>query len=189
VNLWTPSSTTVLDATVIDGTGAKVDAGDFTGNVTWNNTSGWSDLATSWDGADLHVTGTYTADGGGDSNSNQIPDVWELQHFGSLTNRVTDDTDADGLSNYGEWVAGTHPTNRQSVLAFTNMLQNAGGLTVVRWSSESNRFYTLLLSTNLMLDPFITVLTNKAPATPPMNVHTDSVIRAGGAYYRIEVER
>lgn len=189
VNLWTPATNTVLDATVIDGTGTKLDAGDFSGNVTWNNTSGWSGLATAWAGADLHVTGTYTAGGDGDSNSNQIPDVWELQHFGTLTNRLSDDADGDGLSNYGEWVAGTHPTNRQSVLAFTNMLQNAGGSTVVRWASESNRYYTLLLSTNLMLDPFSTALTNRAPATPPLNVHTDSVARPGGVYYRIEVER
>jgi hypothetical protein len=187
VNLWTPATNTVLDATVIDGTGAKLDAGNFA--VTWNQTGGWSGLATTWDGADLHVTGTYSADGGGDSNSNAIPDVWEWQSFGNLTNEVSDDADGDGLSNYGEWVAGTHPTNRQSLLAFTNMLQNSEGGTVVRWPSESNRYYTLRLSTNLVSDPFSTALTNRAPATPPMNVHTDSVLRAGGAYYRIEVER
>jgi hypothetical protein len=187
LNLWTPATNTVLDATVIDGTGTKLDAGDFSGNVTWNNTSGWSGLATAWVGADLHVTGTYTAGGGGDSNSNDVPDVWELQYFGNLTNRVLDDADGDGLSNYGEWLAGTHPTNKQSVLAFTNMLQNAGGSTVVRWASESNRYYTLRLSTNLVLDPFSTALTNRASATPPMNVHTDSVTRPRGAYYKIEV--
>jgi hypothetical protein len=186
VNLWSPASNTVLDATVIDGTGAKLDAGDFSGNVTWNTASGWSGLTTAWDGADLHVTGTYTA-GGGDSNSNDVPDVWELQHFGSLTNPASDDADGDGLSNYGEWVAGTNPTNNQSALAFTNMMQYAGGSTVVRWVSESNRLYTLLLSTNLMLDPFSTALTNRVPATPPLNVHTDSVTRPVGAYYRIEV--
>ena len=189
VNLWTPALSTVLDATVIDGTGTKLDTGDFSGNVTWNNTSGWSGLATAWAGADLHVTGTYTADGGGDSNGNVVPDAWELQHFGNLTNHVSDDADRDGLSNYGEWVAGTNPTNDQSVLVFRNMLQDAGGATVVRWSSESNRYYTLLLSTNMESDRFSTTLLNRAPATPPMNVHTDSVTRSGGAYYRIEVER
>lgn len=60
VNLWTPTAATVLDATIIDGTGAKIGAGDFSGNVTWNNTSGWSGLATAWVGPDLRVTGTYT---------------------------------------------------------------------------------------------------------------------------------
>jgi hypothetical protein len=65
--------------------------------------------------------------------------------------------------------------------------QAAGAGMVVRWSSESNRYYTLLLSTNLVSDPFSTALTNRAPATPPLNVHTDSVTRPGGAYYKIEV--
>jgi hypothetical protein len=186
VNLWTPATNTVLDATIISGTGTKLGAGDFT--VTWNQTGGWSGLGTSWVGPDLHITGTYTPGGSGDSNGNGIPDAWELQYFGSLTNSVSDDADRDGLSNYGEWVAGTNPTNNQSVLAFTNMLQNAGSATVVRWASESNRYYTLLLSTNLMSDPFSTVLTNRTPATPPLNVHTDSVTRPGGAMYRITVE-
>ena len=60
VNLWTPTANTTLDATLIDGTGTKVGAGDFTGNITWNNTSGWSGLATAWVGPDLRVTGTYS---------------------------------------------------------------------------------------------------------------------------------
>jgi hypothetical protein len=65
VNLWTPTTNTALDATIIDGTGAKIGVGDFTGNMTWNNAAGWSGLGTAWAGPDLHVTGTYTAGGGG----------------------------------------------------------------------------------------------------------------------------
>jgi hypothetical protein len=61
VNLWKPTANTLLDATVIDGTGAKVGAGDFAGNITWNNSNGWSSLAATWIGPDLHVTGAYTA--------------------------------------------------------------------------------------------------------------------------------
>jgi hypothetical protein len=186
VNLWTPTTNAVLDATVIDGTGTKLGAGDFA--VTWNQTGGWSGLATAWVGADLHVMGTYTAGAGGDSNGNGVPDVWELQHFGSLTNRVSDDTDRDGFSNYGEWVAGTNPTNELSKLMLLNLVRATGAGMVVRWSSESNRFYTLKVSTNLVSDPFDAILTNRMPATPPVNVHTDAVDRSGGVFYRIAVE-
>ena len=69
-----------------------------------------------------------------------------------------------------------------------NVIPAAGVGTVVRWSSESNRFYTLALSTNLAADAFMTVLTNRMLATPPVNVHTDAVHRSGGAFYRIAVE-
>jgi hypothetical protein len=63
INLWKPVVQTFLDATIINGSGAKIGEGDFTGNITWNTTAEWSDLAVSWDGPDLHVTGTFEAPG------------------------------------------------------------------------------------------------------------------------------
>jgi hypothetical protein len=57
---------------------------------------------------------------------------------------------------------------------------------VLRWSSESNRYYTVKLSTNLQSDPFNDVLTNRMPGNPPMNVHTDGVSRPG-AFYQVIV--
>jgi hypothetical protein len=91
------------------------------------------------------------------------------------------------LDNFGEWVAGTHPTNGRSVFRFTNLVQNAGSGRVLSWYSESNRFYTLKLSTNLLLDPFSSMLTNRMPANPPVNVYTDVVERSGASFYRVTV--
>jgi hypothetical protein len=122
-----------------------------------------------------------------DSNGNGIPDAWEQQVFGNLTNSATGDNDGDGLDNFGEWVAGTHPTNGRSVFRFTNLVQNAGSGRVLSWYSESNRFYTLKLSTNLILDPFSSMLTNRMPANPPVNVYTDVVERSGASFYRVTV--
>ena len=122
-----------------------------------------------------------------DSNANGIPDEWEQQVFGNLTNSATGDNDGDGLDNFGEWVAGTHPTNAQSVLKFTNLVQKAGSGRVLLWYSESNRFYTLGFSTNLLLDPFSSLLTNRMPANPPVNVYTDAVERSGTSFYRVTV--
>jgi hypothetical protein len=191
VTLWTPTDSGTLDATILDTTGGG--GGLLTGafsTINWSNTSGWSGLAVTKVDNDLHVTGRYERVNA-DANANGMPDAWETRYFGSTANALgaaDADWDVDGMSNYGEWVAGTDPTNRLSLLRFGSLVQHAVGAgMVVRWSSESNRFYTLRLSTNLVLDPFTTVLTNRARATPPMNVHTDAVSRAS-AFYRIAVE-
>ena len=177
-----------LGATTNGGNGLLT--GSF-GTVNWSNATGWTGLAVTTINNDLHVQGSYTQ-AAADANTNGIPDTWETQFFGSTTNdkgAADADWDWDGVNNYGEWVAGTNPTNEHSVLAFSNLVQNAGSWTVLRWSSESNRFYTLKLSTNLMLDLFNTMLTNRMPATPPVNVHTDAVQRPSPAFYRITVEQ
>jgi hypothetical protein len=188
VTLWTPSESVLLDVPVIDTTGGG--GGLLTGafsTVTWSNAAGWSNLAVTAIDNDLHITGLYTAPAGNpDSNSNSIPDEWELQVFGNLTNSATGDTDGDGLDNFGEWVAGTDPTNSTSAFRFTNVVQTVGAGMVLRWPSESNRYYTLRLSTNLLLDPFSGVLTNRMLANPPVNVYTDGVTRLG-AFYQVIV--
>ena len=190
LSLSTPTENVALDATIIDTARTNGANGLLTGSfsaVNWSNTNGWTGLVVTNIDSDLRVQGNYIA-GSADANSNSIPDTWELGYFGSLTNSGTADKDGDGLDNYGEWVAGTDPTNGFSRLIFSNVVQTAGGGMVVRWSSASNRFYSLKLSTNLVFDPFTAVLTNRAPATPPVNVHTDAVSRFGGAFYRITVE-
>jgi hypothetical protein len=57
VNLWAPSVDTALDVTIINGSGEKLGGDDFA--VTWINAPYWTDLAATWIGPDLHVTGTY----------------------------------------------------------------------------------------------------------------------------------
>lgn len=185
VTLWTPSESVLLDVPVIDTTGGG--GGLLTGafsTVTWSNATGWTGLVVTNVNNDLRVQGSYTVVANPDSNS--IPDEWEQQVFGNLTNSATGDNDGDGLDNFGEWVAGTHPTNGTSVFRFTNVVQNVGVGMVLRWSSESNRYYTVKLSTNLQSDPFNDVLTNRMPANPPVNVYTDGVERMG-AFYQVTV--
>ena len=192
ITLWTPTNNVSLDATIIDtrtGTGGE---GTLTGSfstVSWSNAAGWTGLVVTNIGNDLRVQGNYTAVINPDADSNGISDEWETRYFGSTTNAegvAGADWDKDGLSNSGEWMAGTDPTNSTSAFRFTNVVQNVGVGMVLRWPSESNRYYTLRLSTNLQSDPFITVLTNRMPANPPMNVHTDAVSRPG-AFYQVIV--
>lgn len=47
-----------------------------------------------------------------DTDGDGLPNDWEQQYFNSTTAASpTDDTDGDGVSNYGEFVTGTDPSN------------------------------------------------------------------------------
>jgi hypothetical protein len=59
---------------------------------------------------------------------------------------------------------------------------------VIRWSSASNRYYTILGATNLMQT--FPPLTQGIVATPPQNTYTDTVhVAEGQFFYRIEVQK
>lgn len=57
---------------------------------------------------------TVTSYGGGDSDSDSLPDNWEFSSFGSLAQTGTGDFDNDGLSNQDEYSAGATPTDPDS---------------------------------------------------------------------------
>ena len=120
---------------------------------------------------------------------NGIPAWWLIQYFGS-TNAVGggagDDPDQDGMNNLSEYLAGTNPTNRNSVLRMSNYVDAAGSKVIVTWPSASNKYYSLLWTTNLNL-PWTKRVTN-IPATIPLNAYTDTVNGVKGAFYRAKVE-
>jgi DNA-directed RNA polymerase subunit RPC12/RpoP len=50
-----------------------------------------------------------------DDDGDKLPDIWEVEHFGAKENSsATDDPDADGLKNLGEYNVGTDPNNADS---------------------------------------------------------------------------
>lgn len=123
-----------------------------------------------------------------DTDTNGLPDWWELENFGQLTGVDPNaDFDHDGLSNLGEWLAGTSPTNAASGLWLT--VQSAGNSgTVLSWPSVVGKIYRLSRATNLITGFNSLVRTNIA-ATAPMNTETDSAVLPGNArFYRVGVE-
>ncbi len=68
--------------------------------------SGQSDL--NW-----HIAGTgeFGAPTPPDSDGDGLPDSWEMQYFGNLSQNGSGDFDADGLVNVDEFAAGTDPTD------------------------------------------------------------------------------
>ena len=61
------------------------------------------------------TTNWYTGRGGADTDGDGIPDAWEMRYFSNLTTAsATSDFDLDGLSDYGEFLAGTNPKRQDT---------------------------------------------------------------------------
>ena len=98
------------------------------------------------------------------------------------------DRDNDGMSDGLELIAGTAPTLGTSVFKMQASNAPEGGI-VFQWPSSANRLYTLQRGTNVaMPDSFTNVLTD-VPATPPMNVFTNSPSDPGPYFYRLQVHQ
>lgn len=75
-----------------------------------------------------------------DSDGDNLPDGWEFQHFGNITNAAAgEDDDQDGFSNWEHYVSGTEPTNPSSF--FRVELTGNGESAMVRFASVTNRQY------------------------------------------------
>ncbi|MDD5520359.1 MAG: hypothetical protein PHI84_06010 [Kiritimatiellae bacterium] len=136
----------------------------------------------------FHISGYIMNDSDGDG----IPDFWEMAYNVDTNDpdHATCDIDIDGLNLYGEYRAGTDPTNPDSTLALsigsTNDVAAASGL-VVKWSSVGGYSYTMQRSTNLIQG--FSVIDSNIPAVPPVNSYDDvSATNSGPYFYKIIVE-
>lgn len=77
----------------------------------------------------------------GDLDQDNLPDDWEVAHFGNLARDGTGDFDGDGASDREEYLAGTNPTNEASVLGVLTLTALATGETTVIWSTVAGRTY------------------------------------------------
>ena len=96
------------------------------------------------------------------------------------------DVDGDGVSNFGEYKAGTNPFDVQSVLRISKMKRPNGSDVQITWPSSSSRTYAVEWAP-AVTGPY-TVLTNGIPADAPFNVA--DFIEASGQprFYRVVVE-
>ena len=123
-----------------------------------------------------------------DTDSDTIPDRWELQHSGDLaTMTATSDNDGDGLLDWQERIAGTDPTDALSLLAITGLKVENGSDFVIQWRSTTGVCYTVGFVTDLAQTSFVRA-TSGILATPPLNTHTEVLDGLERAYYRIEAE-
>src|SRR5262249_46379429 len=66
-----------------------------------------------------------------DADKDGLADWWELPYFGSITNQnASMDKDGDGNSNLTEFLDGTNPTNRNSLLTRLTLRTFGGSVQV-----------------------------------------------------------
>ncbi|MEW6156312.1 MAG: hypothetical protein AB1813_02710 [Verrucomicrobiota bacterium] len=86
---------------------------------------------------------------GGDDNADQLPDDWQTFYWGRPVNwpASSADSDGDGASTLQEFLAGTDPTNPQSVLK-TALSQTPQGRFLI-WNTQAGLVYQVQTSSDL----------------------------------------
>lgn len=85
-----------------------------------------------------------------DTDGDQLPDWWEIEHFANLAQSAAGDTDADGFAHLDEFLAATNPNNPSSHLAFTSSVPDASGNHfVLAFASVEDRLYQIQWSNSL----------------------------------------
>ena len=84
---------------------------------------------------------------GEDGDSDNLPDAWEWEFFGSMERTATQDSDGDGTSDRTEYVAGTNPTDPSSKFS-ARPVHGASGLKI-EFPTKTGRSYKVWGSPNL----------------------------------------
>ncbi|HNR95102.1 MAG TPA: hypothetical protein PKK36_10910, partial [Kiritimatiellia bacterium] len=121
----------------------------------------------------------------GDADADGLPNQWEHENFGtSLGPAASDDDDGDQFSNWGEYVAGTEPTNPLSYFIVSPSSPQAVNQNqfVLEWPSAEGRTYELHRSTNDLAS------FDLLAANLETGIYTDIVTGIDRAAYRVGVD-
>lgn len=123
-----------------------------------------------------------------DTDSDGMPDTWEIDYFGSvyaINGEAGDDWDQDGISNFDEYFTGTDPTDADAVFALQAAVLSSD--CVFSWPSTAGKIYTLWICSDLVHGEF-TITNSSIFATPPMNTFTSRMDDAECVFYRLTAE-
>lgn len=124
-----------------------------------------------------------------DTNTNSLPNWWEMLFFGGPTAATANaDPDSDGAINQEEYLAGTDPTNGQSRFEVSTVTPVASNTFWVSWPSVAGRHYSIVQTTNLAAGSFATLVTNLT-ATPPANSYQLTIPAGTREFYTIRVRK
>jgi hypothetical protein len=116
-------------------------------------------------------------------------DEWIAQYPSIPANQrgKNDDPDGDGLTNWGEFVAGTDPTLANSSFRFVDLRPDLDGSLWLLWSSVAGKTYSIQRAESLGSN--FNLLKASIPATPGTNTfHDTSATGPGPYFYRLTVE-
>jgi hypothetical protein len=121
-----------------------------------------------------------------DSDSDGLPDAWELAS-GFATNNAANaalDSDGDTLLNWEEYVAGTDPTNALSYLKIEELLSEPGARRIT-FTALSNHTYQVLYKNTLEDDGWSELSSFAARATNRIETAIDSSPPGVKRFYRL----
>ena len=107
-----------------------------------------------------------------DSDSDHLPDDWELQCLGSTTPAPGEDTDGDGRNNFTEFAFGTNPNDPKSAAplqpgTITTGLPRLGSITFHRRAGSILDYF---IETSSDLEHWTLITAAVATAGPPQNL-------------------
>lgn len=124
----------------------------------------------------------------GDLDNDGMNDQWEMDN-GLDPNNPNDgilDGDHDGVINRNEFRTRTSPTNSTDGFGFSSSTHPNGDEWIIRWSSQSNQFYSIRWTSDL-IDGF-TLLESGIPATPPENEYVVTNLLPHDAFFEVSQE-
>ena len=136
----------------------------------------------------VSAAGTVSATFADAVTARGTPEVWLAQYgwTSDFSLWETSDTDNDGLQAWQEAVAGTVPTNGESVLKVTDFDEQDSG-TVLKWDAVAGRVYSVYVSTHLADAADWFLLTNNLP---PVGLWTNRIPYSGSQrFYRLGVSK
>jgi hypothetical protein len=129
----------------------------------------------------LNTTNAFDADGDG------LPDAWEIQYFGSISDpRATPnaDPDGDGFTNLQEYYAGTDPLDPNSLLKI-NSVNVASGTATIHFNAIAGRTYSILYRADLRNSSWNKLVDVPAQGSTGIVTVNDPTIGNGPRFYRL----
>jgi uncharacterized repeat protein (TIGR02543 family) len=170
------------------GTLATTTRTGYTFSGWWTGTNGTGTSVTSSTTVTISSAQTLYAKWTASNTSQGTPCLWLDQHGlvtgGDYEAAALADTDGDGFSAWQEYIAGSNPTNKQSLFRVSSFYAKSVGA-VIRWTAVSGRVYGVHRTTNL-LNSFQSLETN---IVWPQASYTDTVYDAETrSFYKVNVQ-
>ncbi|HKX61820.1 MAG TPA: hypothetical protein VJS65_08245 [Verrucomicrobiae bacterium] len=122
--------------------------------------------------------------GASDTDHDGLDDEWEVAYFGNLSQDGSSDSDQDSLNDGDEFLAGTDPTNNNSVLSVLAIADLFPNSVTVMWSSVAGRTYDVQYIDELG-DSWSTLYEGVIAHGPSRSVVDHLPPHASRRYYRV----